>query len=383
MHTSFPPLPQRPNRLHSLLFCLLLGVLSIIAAEVVSGSNRFPFVGPDGINVMGWLITYPVYLLHTVFLAGLIARADRTSWRSLLFAGAVFALYECYIMKVLWDPFWSPEFALMFAGISWSHFVMLITWWHPLMAFVLPILLAEMFLVREPLFLKGLPEWLQGKPSERRSAKRIVGAVVVFVGVCGIVGQPPWLGLPALAAHGLLILFFFWLWRALGYHRRFTMRDLLPGPFGLTVCGLLLVALYAWATPNIMPERLPGLTGHLTVIGLYVLFIAFIVIDRPVISTPHDPVMAHFPLASLRPLFFGLLLALVAGLPFIFLGPWTVLLYLLHWWVISPVCGLPLYFAAFVSALRSRMGPLAPADTAHMERMGGGPQEAGVHISPQ
>ena len=55
-------------------------------------------------------------------------------------------------MKVLWNPFWSPEFALMFAGISWSHFVMLITWWHPLMAFVLPMLLAETFLVREPLF---------------------------------------------------------------------------------------------------------------------------------------------------------------------------------------------------------------------------------------
>ena len=75
MQTSPPPLRQRPNRLHSLLFCLLLGVLSIIAAEVVSGSNRFPFVGPSGINVMGWLITYPVYLLHTVFLAGLMARA--------------------------------------------------------------------------------------------------------------------------------------------------------------------------------------------------------------------------------------------------------------------------------------------------------------------
>ena len=46
-----------------------------------------------------------------------------------------------------------------------------------------------------------------------------------------------------------------------------------------------------------------------------------------------------------------MLLTLVAGLPFIFLGPWTVVLYLFHWWVISPVCGLPLYFAAFVLAL--------------------------------
>jgi hypothetical protein len=166
-----------------------VGLLSIIAAEVVSGSNRFPFVGPAGINVMGWLITYPVYLLHTVSLAGLIARANRTSWRSLLFAGSIFALYECYIMKVLWNPFWSPEFALMFGGISWSHFVMLITWWHPLMAFALPILLAEMFLVREPLFLSGLPEWLQRKLLDPRFAKRIWVGVAVFVGVCSIVGQ--------------------------------------------------------------------------------------------------------------------------------------------------------------------------------------------------
>ncbi|MHB8974472.1 MAG: hypothetical protein ACYC3X_31010 [Pirellulaceae bacterium] len=75
---------------------------------------------------------------------------------------------------------------------------MLITWWHPLMAFVLPILLAEMFLVREPLFLKGLPEWLQRKLLEPRSANRILGAVAVFVGICGIVGQPPSLGLLAL-----------------------------------------------------------------------------------------------------------------------------------------------------------------------------------------
>ena len=144
----------------------------------------------------------------------------------------------------------------------------------------------------------------------------------------------------------------------LGYHRRFIMGDLLPGPLGLTVCGLLLAALYAWATPNVMPERLPGLRGHLTVIALYVLFIAFIVIDRPVISTPNDPFVAHFPLVSLRPCSSRSSSRLSRDFP---LSSWALdgRIYLFHWWVISPVCGLPLYFAAFVLALRSRMGPLA------------------------
>ena len=109
------PVASPPTRTVSFVFCLILGILSVIFAEGVSGSDSFPLFHPWGI-----LVTTPLYLLHTVLLAGILAHTRRTSWRSLCFAGAIFGLYEAYITKVLWDPSWAPELAYKVGGVAWT-----------------------------------------------------------------------------------------------------------------------------------------------------------------------------------------------------------------------------------------------------------------------
>ncbi|NIA12564.1 MAG: hypothetical protein GWP08_00695 [Nitrospiraceae bacterium] len=109
-------------------------MLSTAFAEVTCGSDRFPFFLPWGI-----LMVTPLYTLHLVCLASILARTRRLTWPGLCFAGALFGMYEAYITKVLWAPDWGLELAVPFAGVMWLHVVLLVFWWHPLMAFVVPL----------------------------------------------------------------------------------------------------------------------------------------------------------------------------------------------------------------------------------------------------
>ena len=76
---------------------LLLGTLSMFFGEVFAGSSQTWFVH-------GWslLVTFPLYLSHTLFFLILSFRFGKTSLRQLYFFGVLFGLYEAFITKVLW-----------------------------------------------------------------------------------------------------------------------------------------------------------------------------------------------------------------------------------------------------------------------------------------
>ena len=125
------------NKLPSIL---LIGSLSMLFAEVFSGASQTWFIN-------GWaiLITFPLYLGHVLFFLGIALKSKRTSLFQLYLFGVIFALYEAWITKVLWAGYMDsagPGFGTLF-GISVAEFLVLVFFWHPIMSFVLPILVFE------------------------------------------------------------------------------------------------------------------------------------------------------------------------------------------------------------------------------------------------
>src|SRR5512138_349608 len=135
---SSPPAPSRRVRM---LFWLILGALSTFFAEVVCGSAPFALVDGGGL-----LLVLPLYGLHTLVLGTLVlGRPGRVSFGALFLAGVLFGLYEGYITKVLWNPPWDAE-AFRLGGVAVLSTLMLALFWHPFMAFIVPLFAGECLL---------------------------------------------------------------------------------------------------------------------------------------------------------------------------------------------------------------------------------------------
>jgi hypothetical protein len=254
-----------------LLFWLILGTFSVFFAEVAGGSAPFPFF-----DAWGLYAVLPLYTLHAVFLSFAVVRPRRRVVFTALFsAGAVFGLYEAYITKVIWDPTWGGK-GLAVGGVYLAQTAMLVLYWHPFMAFVVPLLACELLLTSSTETLDALP----GFAARALRTRWIVTAAIfgaAFIGVSKAVNSPaPGHALASIlssaAVPGLLVLF--WL-AAPGSERRtgLTLRELLPdGRQGLVI-GLALAAFYAVTGFSIRPGSMPRtIVPHLSVLALYVLF---------------------------------------------------------------------------------------------------------------
>lgn len=119
---------------------ILLGLLSMLFAEVFSGSSQLWFLDAEGI-----IITFMLYLVHIVFLLFVALRTRKVSLVSLYFFGVLFGLYEGIITKVLWAGYMGsdgPGFGTIL-GVAAMETPILIFFWHPLFAFIVPILVYQ------------------------------------------------------------------------------------------------------------------------------------------------------------------------------------------------------------------------------------------------
>ncbi|MDX9971896.1 MAG: hypothetical protein RBU21_02790 [FCB group bacterium] len=250
-------------------FWVLLGMLSTAFAEVVAGATKFPFFEPWGI-----LVVTPLYSLHILVLATILVRYRRLSWPGLLFAGALFGLYEGYLTKVLWYPEWAQNLAV--AGeVRWLHVVLLVLWWHPLLAFIIPLLIGETTLTRSRSVLGTFsPKW------RARLTGHTGRYALILALVCGMLASGnALLGLTALwspLANGLFLLAVIALWRRTR-GPQYTLAELLPGRTAFAVLVVALVGMYIVLGTYLLPDRLPGVMGHLLVLGLYAVFVYLLV----------------------------------------------------------------------------------------------------------
>jgi len=108
----------------------------------------------------------PLYGLHALLGGWLVMRANRVTWAAVYLPGVLFGLYEAYITKVLWDPTWSKaEWHWQAGGVYLAQTAILVLFWHPVLAFILPLTLVERAATGSAEILAVLPRpprWLAG-----------------------------------------------------------------------------------------------------------------------------------------------------------------------------------------------------------------------------
>lgn len=112
----------------------------MLFAEVFSGASQTWFI-----NGWGMLITFPLYLAHVLFFLWIALKLKKISMFQLYLFGILFALYESWITKVLWSGYMDSTGPGMgtILGVGILEFPVLVFFWHPIMSFILPILVFE------------------------------------------------------------------------------------------------------------------------------------------------------------------------------------------------------------------------------------------------
>jgi len=249
------------------LSILLLGVLSMLFAEVFSGASTLWFL-----TVWGLLLTFPLYLGHGLFFFNVAVRTNRTSLRQLYFFGMMFGLYEALITKVLWFgyPTATGPAVGYFFGIAWSEFLTLVLFWHPVMSFLIPILAYEL-LSKD--IIPGHERLLQ------KNRITMIGVAILIV--TGAVFQSNGakynmlVSLGSIAGTLVIIMLLHYLTPGK------TRQSLVLGKRGMVVLVMYLVVLYGATTVFILPERLPRtVLPYLLIFLWYLLAIGLLWIDR-------------------------------------------------------------------------------------------------------
>jgi len=248
-----------------LFFWAILGVFSVFFAEVVSGSDMYPFF-----NIVSYILVIPLYSLHTLFLWYVVLHFGKGKLYVLFPAGAIFGLYEAYITKVLWNPSWG-EAIFKIGGVAVIETMVLVLFWHAFMSFILPLFLAETYLTSSREIVNGLPERLRSwYYSSKNSWKIYLFALCFgFFQATGSTSIEYSLG-SGLGCSAVLILCVI-LWRR-WVGQKYSMRDLLPGRLGGTIIGVLLVLDYVILGFLLRPEELPDFASQLSIWVLYLFF---------------------------------------------------------------------------------------------------------------
>jgi len=249
-----------PTTRQKLLFWLLLAAASSFFAEVISGSELFPFSTPNGL-----LLVVPLYGLHILLLSGMVYSKGIPRFHTLFFAGMLFGLYEAYITKVLWNPFWEgPFFHILEIEIPAA--TTLVLWWHPFMSFIVPLMLVEIFATSSSTVFESLPGRLRGW----LGSPRIQVGLAMAAGLLQTAGKPPLLSFIA-GIVGLLVLWLLLAWWRRTNRNKLPLTQLLPANRQLRWVLAFLILLYLLTGFNIRPEALPGVTGHVVILAIYIL----------------------------------------------------------------------------------------------------------------
>ncbi len=282
MFSSAPPLKIK------ILFCLMLGVFSTYFAEVASGSTLFAFT-----TSFGLLFVFPIYALHVTVLSAIVFRFGKPRFYTLYAAGTLLGMYEAYMTKILWISFLPGGPLIRVGGLGLIEVFVLVFFWHPLMAFIVPLGISERLLTSSttiplPRFQRRTLLWVlfavllgANQAVYSHSALRSLGAgAISFVVLCG----------------------FTVLWRKAQLHR-YELPALLPRGKVLAVAAALLLADYLIVTRTIRPEQLPGLKPQLSVWALYAcLLLLFLAHLRKSRNYQLNGAQAAFSLQSLAAL---------------------------------------------------------------------------------
>lgn len=285
---------------------LLIGSFAMLFTEVFAGSLPLWFV-----DVSGWFIVFPLYLGHLLFFLNVALRIRKTSASHLYFFGVLIALYESWITKVLWVgyPGSGGPIEGTFLGVASLEFSVLVFFWHPLFAFILPLIMFEVLAIstspRSDFEKKVLPSHLSFL--ERKAELGAILLIIAFIGAAYLtnnsnVSQNPVIAISSALGSTLIILLLYEIART--RPDAFSVESLRLSNGWLILVAAYLVFLYVFMFIFQHPENIPTyLTPILAVIGFYALVVLIIKTssqDRP---TPQATVSTLNRLFSARQLF--------------------------------------------------------------------------------
>jgi len=239
----------RPPRRLKLFFWIILGAFSTFFAEVTAGSTPFPFFAPWGI-----LIVFPLYLLHTLFFFSIVWAYGKPTLGSLYAAGMLFGMYEAYLTKVVWTSYSPDGPILSVGGIAIFETLLLVVFWHSVLAFMLPLLIGETYLTKSRELVGLLPQWV------RKRGRLLFILLLIWAGLFTSVNSPsPLISILSTFSSGAVLLLLMVVWKKTGGDS-YSMRELLPGKKACTVIAISLILMYVGYTRLLQWDKLPGLS---------------------------------------------------------------------------------------------------------------------------
>ncbi len=250
---------------------LLVGCLSMLYAELFSGASQLWFA-----NVWALLVTFPLYMVHVLFFFNLALYTRKTSPVHLYLWGILFGMYESWITQVLWIGYQNTGGPMIQAvlGIGLGEFVPLVFFWHPVLSFILPLFVFQLFALSadtsasERVLPSHVPYLVKIKSNLRYGcALYIIGSVFMAHNYQGNIV------LVVLALGGTYALIYVLYKGAKKYS--FSVYSLRVGSKGLKIMAAYLVALYVimFVIFGYFGGRIPGILPVVTTIALYMGFI--------------------------------------------------------------------------------------------------------------
>lgn len=251
----------------------------MVFAEAFSGSSVLWFL-----SSWAWLVTLPLYWSHTLFFLNVGFRLKRTSISDLYLLGVLFGLYESWVTKVVWAGYFGKEPGWgTVLGFAVAETPVIVFFWHPVMSFIVPVLIFEIIAVsvsgERDAVQKVLPSHIQFLQRNKRSSM-LFG--LVFVGGAAFLSANSGLNVMAAALTVIVsLLMIFLLVKSIRrrYKGSMSIYSLRLGRRGFSLATLYILLLYLVTFPLLLPERIPGPKTLLLTLCFYAFVVMLILID--------------------------------------------------------------------------------------------------------
>lgn len=251
------------------LFWLILSCLSVFFAEVVTGSHVYGVI-----SIWGIVSLIPLYGLHAVILATICHRHGVPRLPVLVSAGAVFGLYEAYITKVIWDPFFqTPHIKII--GLDVVALFWVILAYHPLMSFVVPVAVADALCLHTGQWRRWTPGWIRRPLMNPQTRLRTVAIMGLAAGLFNCSTRPQGGAIMVaifMVLNAGLIALLVRRWNQRTGGKMLSMKQVLPRYVELLGMGIGLCLVFIIQGGLLRVAFLPAIQYQLSVWLLYALF---------------------------------------------------------------------------------------------------------------
>ena len=258
----------------SLLAIVFFGFLSLIFAEVFSGSSPLWFF--DG---WGWMVTLPLYWAHALLLLNLAMRFERMSLTHLYLWGIIFGLYEGWITKVIWAGYLgqAPQIGTFF-GFAIGEFLVIGLFYHAVFSFIVPILVFQVVALATQRDETPIVYTSHLKVLSRTRRNFTLWALIIISGsvfLSTAVGNNIFITLLSAGINFVYITVLIVFLTSIR-KKKLSLESLRLGKTGLSIVVVYLIALYVLMFFTLAPERIPSFGTILLTIDFYIIVLTLI-----------------------------------------------------------------------------------------------------------